>query len=343
MESVAHAPSQRRWELYRLLSEPVRLRLLALASAEELAIGELSELLGEGQPSVSRHAKALREAGLLALRKHARWAFLRLNDGVAADPVVGDALDAGRALCEEDGSLARIPALVAQREAAAREFFDRPGEPASPSGMPHELPAYLSALAPLIAPRTLAVDAGTGDGSLLDVLAPIFDRVIAIDRSEPQLERARRRVDARGYGNVELHAGELDDPKLRRRVAKLGGADVVFASRVLHHAPRPGQALAALADLARPGGAVIAIDYASHHDERLREQQADLWLGFAPEELIELATRAELVDPVVRRIPSSRCGDGPDGHLDWQVLAARTSPERETKERTERPRWRTRS
>lgn len=323
VDAVAHTPSARRWELYRLLSEPVRLRMLALASAEELAINELAELLGEGQPSVSRHAKALREAGLLALRKHGRFTFLRLNDGVAADPVVGDALDAGRALSDDDGSLARVPEIVALRDAPAREFFERPGEPEGPPRLPHELPAYLSALAPLIARRELAVDAGTGDGSLLDVLAPIFERVVAIDRSAPQLERARRRVSARGYRHVELLAGELDDPKLKRRVAKLGGADAVFASRVLHHAPKPAAALAALAAFARPGGVVIAIDYSSHDDERLREQQADLWLGFEPNELKSLAKRAGLVDPVVRRIPSSRCGDGPDGHIDWQVLAAR--------------------
>ncbi len=323
METVAHAPSARRWELYRLLSEPVRLRLLALASAEELAIGELAELLGEGQPSVSRHAKALREAGLLAVRKHGRWAFLRLNDGVASDPVVGDALDAGRALSEEDGSLARVPAIVAQREAPAREFFDWPGEAEGSLSLPSELPAYLSALAPLITPRRLAVDAGTGDGSLLDVLAPIFERVIGIDRAAPQLERARRRVSARGYRNVELLAGELDDEALGARVAELGGADAVFASRVVHHAPRPAAALSALAALARPGGALIVIDYASHQDERLREQQADLWLGFGGGELADMASRAGLVEATVTRIPASRCGDGPDGHLDWQVLAAR--------------------
>lgn len=332
VEMTTHPPGARRWELYRLLGEPARLRLLALASAEELAIGELAELLGEGQPSVSRHAKALREAGLVAVRKHGRWAFVRLNDGVAADPVVGDALDAGRALCASDGSLARIPSVVATRDAAAREFFDRPGPAEGPPELPDELPAYLSALAPLIVPRRLAVDAGTGDGRLLDVLAPIFERVVAIDRSAPQLERARRRVSARGYRHVELWAGELDEPALRARIDELGGADVVFASRVLHHAPRPAAALAALGALARPGGAVLVIDYASHQDEQLRDQQADLWLGFGPEELSELAARAGLEVLDVRRIPSARCGQGPDGHLDWQVFAARaaahhTSPE----------------
>src|SRR5690606_3014071 len=156
--------------LYRLLSDPVRLRMLALASGEELAIGELAELLDENQPNVSRQAKALREAGLLTVRKRGRWAFLQLTDGVASDPVVGDALDAGRALCDEDGSLARVPSIVGARDAAAREFFARPTELDAIPRLPDELPAYLSALAPLIHPRRLAVDAGTGDGSLLDLL-----------------------------------------------------------------------------------------------------------------------------------------------------------------------------
>ena len=62
----------------------------------------------------------------------------------------------------------------------------------------------------------------------------------------------------------------------------------------------------------------------SHQDERLREQQADLWLGFTDRELEELAATAGLVDAQVQTIPSARCGDGPDGHLDWQVLVART-------------------
>lgn len=323
---VAHTASSRRWELYRLLGEPVRLRLLALASAEELAIGELADLLGESQPKVSKHAKTLREAGLLRVRKQGRWAFLQLNDGVASDPVVGDALDAGRALCEEDGSLSRVVSVVRARDAAARAFFDRDAEEAEP-GTAGELPAVLTALAPLISPRRLAVDAGTGDGSLLDVLAPIFDRVVALDRAAPQLERARRRVERRAFANVELLAGELDDDALKERVVgELGGADAVFASRVLHHAPKPAMALASLAALARPGGVVLVIDYASHQDERMREHQADLWLGFSEAELRDLAHGAGLVEPQVTLIPSARCGDGPDGHLDWQVLAARTNP-----------------
>lgn len=310
--------------------------MLALASAEELAIGELAELLEENQPNVSRHAKALRGAGLLTMRKQGRWAFLRLTDGVANDPVVGDALDAGRALCEDDGSLGRVADVVSARDAAAREFFSRSAGETDATHFPVELPAYLSALAPLIEPRRLAVDAGTGDGSMLEILAPIFDRVVAIDRAAPQLERARRRISTRGYdSHVELLAGELDDPALRRRIREeLGGADAIFASRVLHHAPKPADALRSLAALARPGGALVVIDYVGHHDERLRERQADLWLGFDADELAGLAGRAGLEGARVTRIPSARCGDGPDGHLDWQVLVARTTDDRTTDIRT---------
>src|SRR5215475_7236053 len=79
-----------RWELYRLLADPVRPRLLALASTEELGVGELAELLREGQPKISRHAAALRDAGLLAARRQGTWTLLRLAAGAADDPVVAD-------------------------------------------------------------------------------------------------------------------------------------------------------------------------------------------------------------------------------------------------------------
>jgi ArsR family transcriptional regulator len=300
----------------------VRLQLLALAAEEELAIGELAELLGEGQPKVSRHVAPLKRACLLSIRKQGTRALARLADGVDSDPVVADALREGRALCVADGSLSRVADVVRAREAASRAFFSQPGE-ADAGELPSELPAYLTALAPLLASRQLAVDAGTGDGSLLDVLAPVFDRVIGVDREAAQLRRARARLAARGYDNVTLYEGDYDDDALVALVNEHGGADVVFAARVLHHAPRPLPALASLAELARPGGAIVVIDYRAHDDEELRDRQADQWLGFETAELIRYAQTVGLEEPRVTKIDASRCGDGPDGHLDWQVLVAR--------------------
>ncbi len=309
-----------RWQLYRLLGEPARLRLLALAAEEELAIGELAELLEESQPNVSRHLKPLRRARLLAVRKQGTRVFVRLADGVAEDPVVADALVAGRRLCTEDGSFGRVAAVLRAREAPARAFFATVRR--DQSSWPNELGAYLSALAPLIEHRRFAVDVGTGHGAMLAVVAPIFDRVLAVDRESAQLEQARERMARHAYDNVELLQAELGDLTLADRVRALGGADAVFASRLLHHASRPGHALSLLGTLARPGGFVLVVDYAAHQDERLREE-ADTWLGFEASELLAFATSAGLCEARVIPIPAARCGDGPDGHLDWQVLAAR--------------------
>jgi ArsR family transcriptional regulator len=183
----------------------------------------------------------------------------------------------------------------------------------------------LSAVAPLLKDGGLAVDAGTGDGPFLDVLAPLYRRVIGVDRSAAQLARARERVETRRFTNVTLLEADLDSLELRRAVGvdgAGGGADAVFASRLLHHAPQPAKLVVDLAVLCAPGGALVLLDYARHDDESMREQ-ADAWLGFEADELHRFARAAQLDDARVVRIPSSLCGDGSDRHLPWQILVAR--------------------
>lgn len=323
MESTAPTAGAR-WELYRLLAEPVRLRLLALAADEELAIGELAELLREGQPNVSRHVAPLRKAGLLAVRKHGTRVLVRLAESAESDPVVADGVEVGRALCKADGSLARMAEVLAQRDENARAFFaSSSGASSDPGQLPEELPAYLTALSLLIGQRTLAVDAGCGSGPVLDLLAPVFKEVIAVDREQVQLALAALRLKRRGYGNVTLLCEHFDSPRVRELVEERGGADVVFASRVLHHAPKPSSAIESLAGLLRPGGALLVVDYAPHENDELREQQADLWLGFSREELVSFARRAGLVEASVQPIGSGLCGSGADSNVAWQCMIAR--------------------
>jgi ArsR family transcriptional regulator len=361
--SIARAPSappdpSKRWELYKLLADPVRARLLALAHREEAAVGELAEALGEAQPKISRHAAALRERGLLAARRNGTWTLLRLPPEAMDDAVVADAVHTALAACEADGTLRRFERVLAERDAATREFFARGGRPLR-LGPPPELGAYLAPFAELLPERRLAIDVGCGDGPLLEVLSPIFERVIAVDSAEAQLGLARARCQARGLGNVELVHGEADSPRLLRAVEKAAargadhraaptgadhraaptGADVVFASRMLHHARVPARALRALVELCRKptrnerGGALVVLDYEAHNDVRMREQEADLWLGFDPAELRRLGVeaglgapgRAEqpLDQPVVRRLPEAFRGEGPDQHLRWQTMVGR--------------------
>ncbi len=310
-----------RVELFRLLSDPDRLRVLALCAEEELSVGELATLLEDSQPQMSRKVAPLREAGLLRARKDGTrtWLSAALDAG---DVVQEEALEEARALCQQDGSLAKLPALVAAREEVSRAFFEQPSVVAQPavSGLPTA--AHLAALSPLLPGRSLAVDVGTGEGLLLDVLAPLYGRVIAVDRSQAQLARCAARVAERGFHHVSLFPGSYDDVALVERVDSAGGADLVIAARALHHASRPAQAVQAFARLLRRGGHLVLLDYLPHEDDAMREQ-GDVWLGFTARELSAHCEAAGLQPVGEVAIPAAYHREGPDAHLPWHAVVSK--------------------
>jgi ArsR family transcriptional regulator len=225
-------------------------------------------------------------------------------------------------LCEAEGVLDRIAGIVARRDAPAREFFAQADATEELASFPSELPAYLATVALLIERRELAIDVGTGDGRLLEAIAPIFGQVVAVDREPARLERAAQRLADRGHTNVALVRGDLTDDALAMELAAHGSPDAVFAARVLHHAPRPSEAVARLASLLGPGGRLLVLDYAAHEEEGMRAQ-GDVWLGFQPAELEGAMREAGLEDVQSVTLPSAFCGTGPDRHLRWLACAGR--------------------
>jgi ArsR family transcriptional regulator len=275
-----------RADLFRLLGDEDRLRLLALCAEEELTVGELATLLGESQPQITKKSQPLREVGLLASRRDGTRTLLKteVTDklGDATDPVIAAALDEGRLLCSKDGSLARVPRVVAQREELSRRLFETPA-PANELEAAPSPDAALLAWAPLLAPllpgHALAVDLGTGEGALLPLLSPLYERVIAVDRSPARLARCGARIAAWGLPNVRLREGAVEDPALAQEVASRGGADLVVMARMLVHVSRPQDLIASATRLVRPGGHLAIVDYLPHDEESLREQ-GHVWLGF---------------------------------------------------------------
>jgi ArsR family transcriptional regulator len=273
-------PLAPRADLFRLLGDEDRLRLLALCAEDELTVSELAALLGTSQPQISKKSQPLREAGLLASRRDGTRTLLRSE--LEPDAVVEAAVEEGRSLCRRDGSLSRVAAVVASREEASRRFFDAavidlpPQEP--------ELLTWLPLMAPLLPRAELAVDVGTGEGTLLPLLSSLYDRVVAVDRSPASLARCAARIAAWGLPNVRLREGDVDDAALAEELGQRGGADLVVMARVLHHAARPLDALTAAARLLRTGGHLVIADYLPHDDEAMREQ-GDVWLGFEPGKL----------------------------------------------------------
>ena len=318
MRTVLHAVAPR-IELYKLVSEPSRLRVLAACAEEELTVGELAEALGEGQPNVSRHASQLRQAGLLTARRDGTRTLLSFDTKALADAVVLDALSSGRALCQSDGTSRRIIALVEARDRSSSAYFSQP-RPSSVDTLVPEVALAMHLVAALVPRRALAVDAGTGDGALAAALAQAFERVIAVDRSEAQLAVARERMRNLGASNVELIAGDVAGESVRKAVGD--GADVVFASRILHHAAKPERFLKSLRPLLVPRGRLVILDYAQHDDEGMREH-GDVWLGFDAETLARDLRRAGFAPLRSVPLPKPAHGAGPDAHLSWTITVAR--------------------
>jgi ArsR family transcriptional regulator len=319
----ARGPRLTRVELFRVLAEASRLKVLALCAEEALTVSELATLLDDSQPQVSRKVGALKDAGLLDARRDGTRTFVKAVPEALADAVVAAALAEGRRLCLTDGSLARIPAVVAAREAVGLSHFEAPAKVATTSvpASPEHL-AHLAALAPLLGGRQLAVDVGAGDGLSLDVLAPLYARVIAVERSRAQLARLAERVAARGFHHVSLFPGSYDDVALVERVDSSGGADLVFAARTLHHASRPAQAVTSLARLLKRGGSLVVLDYLPHQDDALRTDAGDVWLGFPVEDVRRFLEGAGLTLLADVPIPSAFHPQGPDAKLTWHAWVA---------------------
>ena len=194
-----------RADLFRVLGDEDRLRLLALCAEEELTVGELATLLGESQPQVTQaRRQPLREVGPArrAPRRHAH-AAARPSPRRRRSGRARAALEEGRALCEQGRQPRRGAArVVAQREetvAPAVRAAPRAAERRrSPADGRRSCSRWLPMLAPLLPGRALAVDVGTGEGALLPLLSPLYERVVAVDRSAARLARCAERVARAG-------------------------------------------------------------------------------------------------------------------------------------------------
>jgi len=149
----------------------------------------------------------------------------------------------------------------------------------------------LAAAADVRAGMTVA-DVGTGTGFVAAGLAGRVDRVIAIDASAGMLDAAAANLAQLGIANVELRQGDvaaLDLPD--------DSVDAAFANMVLHHAEDPVAMLSEMARIVRPRGTVAICDEVEHPYTWMREEHADVWLGFTDDQIQEFFAAAGIERP----------------------------------------------
>lgn len=280
-------------------AEPTRLRILAICAQAELTVSELTQVLGQSQPRVSRHLKLLCAAGLLSRHPEGAWVFYRLADGIHAEGDIPAASDEARmpggaltrllvrlvpaddAVVQRD--LARLEAVRQGRAGAAADYFRanaaRWNQIRSLYVDDAEVEAALREILDA-APLGDFLDIGTGTGRMLELFGPAARRAIGFDLSREMLGYARSALEQAGLGNCQVRQGDMYGLSLAA-----ASADTILYHQVLHFADDPASAIAEGARLLRPGGRLVVVDFLPHDQEQLRDAHAHRRLGFSDQEV----------------------------------------------------------
>ena len=287
--------------LFRLLGDDARLRILRLLDAERLNVTELTSILGIAQSGVSRHLGLLKDAGLVEEHRDAGFTFFRLAPTLQAGnngfgpiwPLLRAQFDVTAATPEGRADTARLEEVRRVR----KENFDEHGAAAEHRQIVpgRSWAAWARALGHLL-PDLEVADLGCGEGYLTIEASRFARRVVAIDRSETVLARAKAlaavklaRRSPGETGTIEWKRGELENLPLDDE-----SVDVALLSQALHHADDPEVALREAVRIVRPTGRVLLLELRRHDEQWVRERLGDKWLGFEDDELRRLMEKAGL-------------------------------------------------
>lgn len=268
----------------RAAAEPTRLRILTLCLRGELTASELTRILGQSQPRVSRHLKLLCEAGLLDRIQEGTWAFFHL-------PPTGHGAALVRTLVEQipedDATIARdlqrLEVIKSERAERANSYFGENADSWDRIRALHvdeaEVEQALVALLPQKRAKRL-LDIGTGTGRILQLLEGHAEHGLGIDFSREMLAVARANLADLRYAHCTLRQADMYQLPVSE-----GSFDLIVLHMVLHFSDRPADVIAEAARALAPGGCFLIVDFAPHAMEELRDEHAHHRLGFDHDEV----------------------------------------------------------
>lgn len=271
-------------DVLKAVAEPSRLRILALLSRGDLTVSDLTTILGQSQPRVSRHLKLLAEAGLIDRYQEGAWAFFRLSDheqsGELARKLLAR-LDVSDSKLDRD--MERLSQVKTSRQESAAAYFSANARSWDEIRKLHVSETDVEeALRSIVGAQTFQsmLDVGTGTGRLLEMFSPLYVRGLGIDINRDMLAVARANLDLAAVSNAQVRLGDVYALPVER-----DSFDLVTIHQVLHFLDDPQAAIREAARALRPNGRMLIVDFAPHRLEFLREEHAHLRLGFSDEQI----------------------------------------------------------
>jgi len=277
----------------RAAGEPTRLRLLALCAHGELSVSELTQILGQSQPRVSRHLKLLVEAGLLERFREGALVYYRIAERSTAALLARTLVDL---IPQDDGEmnrdLGRLEQIRRKRAEIAAVYFNENAAQWNKIRALHVAEdrlerEFLQVVGNMHYDNFL--DIGTGTGRILELLAHQVERGVGIDQSPEMLTLARAQLERANLRNVHVRKGDMYSLPVENE-----SFDLTTLHLVLHYSLEPGLVIAEAARALRPGGRLVIVDFAPHEEDQLRTEHKHQRLGFSDQEIRDLMLNAGL-------------------------------------------------
>lgn len=265
------------WDILKILSDPTRLRLLALVVREELSVAELQEILGMGQSRISSQLALLRTVNLVTDRRDGKNAFYSFRGSLPAKTLalIKAAIESVNELPVMSDDRENLDRILQKRRRTQEQYFNLIAGRLGKNYCPGRSWEAIGHLALRLTPPIEIADLGAGEGLVSQLLAHRARQVWCIDNSPRMVEVGTALAKKNGLANLTYKLGDIENVPLPDK-----SVDLAILSQALHHAQHPQAAVDEAFRILRPGGQLLVLDLNEHTFEKARELYADIWLGF---------------------------------------------------------------
>jgi len=290
---------------FKALADETRLQVVGILSIGEFSVQEITRILDMGQSRISRHLKILSEAGIAEYRRDGARVFYRLSTGKTgiSGRMINDTVEWIQEQTDWENLKNSVEEVLEWRRSQSRSFFSEVGQD-WPSILERfvEQKIFVKALQKSLGEINKLADLGCGSGQIMRKLYPDIPEFIGVDYSNKMLELARHNLkDLVSRGHVDLRLGAMEHLPLGDNEV-----DGILITLVLHHLAEPETIFKEFNRVLEPGGLVTIVDFMKHEREEFRDEMADLWLGFNPDDLAKWLKKAGLHDIVVKNFPGGK-------------------------------------